>query len=66
MMRAYMYAYGYHQTSLAQSLVTSLDLPQHLCEDCSLCSIECLNEWNVKEKVRDIIRLRDVPSDFLV
>jgi len=66
LMRAYMYAYAYHQIALAQSLVTSLDLPQHVCEDCSSCSIECLNEWNVKEKVRDIIRLRDVPSGFLV
>jgi len=66
LMRAYMYAYGYHQIALAQSLVTSLDLPQHVCEDCSSCSVECLNEWNVKEKVRDIIRLRHVPSGFLV
>jgi len=66
LMRAYMYAYGYHQTALAQSLVTSLDLPQHVCEDCSSCSVECLNEWNVNEKVQDIIRLRDVPSGFLV
>jgi predicted aldo/keto reductase-like oxidoreductase len=66
LMRAYMYAYGYHQTALAQNLVTSLDLPQHVCEDCSSCSVECLNEWNVKEKVRDIIRLRHVPSGFLV
>ena len=66
LMRAYMYAYGYHQTALAQSLVTSLDLPHHVCKDCSSCSIECLNEWDVKEKVRDIIRLREVPSRFLV
>ncbi len=66
LMRAYMYAYGYHQPPLAQSLLASLALPHHVCEDCSSCPVVCLNEWNVKEKVRDIIRLRDVPSEFLV
>jgi len=65
LMRAYMYAYGYHQPTLAQSLLASLALPHHVCEDCSACPVVCLNEWNVKEKVRDIIRLRDVPSEFL-
>jgi hypothetical protein len=66
LMRAYMYAYGYHQLALAQGLIASLALPRHVCEDCSSCPIECVNEWNVKEKVHDIIRLRDVPSKFLV
>ena len=66
LMRAYMYAYGYHQPALAQSLIASLPLPRHVCEGCSSCPVVCLNEWKVKEKVRDIIRLRDVPSGFLV
>jgi len=61
LMRAYMYAYGYHQPALAQSLIASLALPRHACEGCSSCKVVCLNEWKVKEKVRDIIRLRDVP-----
>jgi len=66
LMRAYMYAYGYCQPALAQSLIASLDLPRHVCEDCSSCPIECLNEWNIKGKIHDIIRLRDVSSGFLV
>ncbi len=66
LMRAYMYAYGYHQPVLAQNLIASLALPRNLCEDCSSCQVVCLNEWNVVEKIRDIIRLRDVPSGFLV
>jgi len=61
LMRAYMYAYGYHQPALAQSLIASLALPRHACEGCSSCKVVCLNEWKVKEKVRDIIRLRNVP-----
>jgi predicted aldo/keto reductase-like oxidoreductase len=61
LMRAFMYAYGYRQPALAQSLITSLDLPSQVCEDCSSCPVVCLNQWNVGEKVRDIVRLRDVP-----
>ena len=66
LMRAYMYAYGYFQPVLAQSLIASLDLPPTLCEDCSSCPVVCINSWNIAEKIRDIIRLRDVPSGFLV
>jgi len=57
LMRAYMYAYGYCQPALAQNLIMSLDLPSHVCEDCSSCPVVCLNEWNVKRKIRDIVRL---------
>lgn len=59
LMRAYMYAYGYHQSALAQSLIASLALPRHACEDCSSCPVVCLNEWNVKGKIRDIMRLSE-------
>ena len=66
LMRAYMYAYGYRQPSLAQSLVASLNLPYQVCEDCSSCPVTCLNHWKVAGKIRDIVRLRDVPSEFLI
>ena len=65
LMRAYMYAYGYRQPALAKHLVVSLDLPRQVCEDCSSCPVECLNRWNVAGKIRDIVRLRNVPSGFL-
>jgi predicted aldo/keto reductase-like oxidoreductase len=66
LMRSYMYAFGYRQLALAQNLIATLDLPRHICEGCSSCPVECQNEWNVMVKIRDIIRLRDVPSGFLV
>jgi predicted aldo/keto reductase-like oxidoreductase len=66
LMRAYMYAYGYRQPALAQSLVASLDLPRQVCQECSSCPVICLNQWNVRAKIRDIVRLKDVPPDFLV
>lgn len=64
LMRAYMYAYGYHQPSLAQNLITSLALPRAVCNDCHSCPVICLNKWNIAEKIQDIIRLRDVPPEF--
>jgi uncharacterized protein len=66
LMRAYMYAYGYRQPALAKNLVVSLDLPRQVCGECSSCPVECLNRWDVAGKIRDIVRLRDVPSGFLV
>jgi predicted aldo/keto reductase-like oxidoreductase len=66
LMRAYMYTYGYRQPALAHHLLTSLEIPQKVCDDCSSCQVECKNGWNVNEKIHDIIRLKDVPSDFLV
>ena len=65
LMRSYMYAYGYRQPALAQSLLTSLGLPRHVCKECPSCSVICQNSWNVREKICDIIRLRDVPPGFL-
>jgi predicted aldo/keto reductase-like oxidoreductase len=66
LMRAYMYVYGYRQPALAHSLLTSLKLPHNVCDDCSSCQVVCQNGWKVSEKIRDIVRLRDVPSGFLV
>jgi ferredoxin len=65
LMRAYMYTYGYRKPSLGQEVVVSLGLPSHVCEDCSQCPVKCLNGWSVSYKIRDIVRLRDVPSQFL-
>jgi predicted aldo/keto reductase-like oxidoreductase len=66
MMRAYMYAYGYRQPALAQSLLASLELPGHVCEECSSCTVRCTNGWDVAEKIRDIVRLKNVPSHLIV
>jgi predicted aldo/keto reductase-like oxidoreductase len=66
LMRAYMYVYGYRQPALAHSLLKSLELPHKVCDDCPSCQVVCQNGWNVSEKICDIVRLRDVPSSFLV
>lgn len=65
LMRAHMYLYGYRNLVAAQDLVLSLALPGNVCGDCGACPVTCTNRWNVSERVRDITRLRDVPTSFI-
>jgi predicted aldo/keto reductase-like oxidoreductase len=60
LMRSYMYAYGYREPSLAQSVLGSLELPDNVCGECSCCAVECQNGWNVAEKVREIVRFGEI------
>jgi hypothetical protein len=65
LMRAYMYTYGYRNLPLAQDLIVSLNLPSRVCEDCSSCPVKCSIGFNVPKKIRDVARLKDVPSEFI-
>jgi len=65
LMRAYMYTYGYRNLEHAQDLVLSLNLPARVCGDCSECLVNCSNGFNVSAKIRDVVRLREVPSEFI-
>jgi predicted aldo/keto reductase-like oxidoreductase len=62
LMRVYMYCYGYRNLPLAQETILELGLPRHVCEDYGQCPVKCTNGWNVSEKIREVSRLRDVPS----
>jgi hypothetical protein len=65
LMRAYLYTYAYRNLSLAQDLVLSLNLPSRACEDCSQCSVKCSVGFNVSAKIKDVVRLKDVPTEFI-
>jgi predicted aldo/keto reductase-like oxidoreductase len=65
LMRAYMYLYGYRNRVEAQDLLFSLSLPSGLCGDCGTCPVKCLNQWNVSERIQNIVRLREVPPEFM-
>jgi len=65
LMRSYMYVYGYRNLVAAQDLLFSLNLPANLCGDCASCPIKCSNRWNVSDRIRDVVRLKDVASEFL-
>ncbi len=66
LMRSYMYAYGYKNMQMARITLDSMDLNKIACDDCETCTVKCARGFNVKEKILNISRLRDVPTDFLV
>jgi len=65
LMRAYMYVYDYRNLSMAQDLVASLDLPSRVCGDCSQCLVKCSVGFEISRKIRDVIRIREVPQEFI-
>jgi hypothetical protein len=65
-MRAYMYAYGYSNPTMAYDLLGELGTGSSPCTHCQLCEVKCTNNFNVKEKIADISRLVNVPADFIV
>jgi predicted aldo/keto reductase-like oxidoreductase len=66
LMRSYMYAYGYKSPALARETVDSLDLSALPCKNCNTCGIRCTMGFNIREKVLDIARIKDIPQEFLV
>jgi predicted aldo/keto reductase-like oxidoreductase len=65
LMRAYMYVYGYRNLVEAQDLLASLRLPSKVCEDCDSCTVSCAVGFRVRERIRNVVRLRDVPAEFI-
>ena len=67
LMRAYMYTYGYREMKKAKGLLVDLDLPSaNPCVDCDECTVHCVKDFAVAEKITDITRLMDVPEEFIV
>jgi predicted aldo/keto reductase-like oxidoreductase len=65
-MRSYLYAYGYEQPTKARETLDYVDISSIPCNDCQVCSVKCSSGFDVKTKVTDIARLKDVPKEFLV
>lgn len=65
LMRAYMYTYGYSMPSMAQDLLAELGINADPCSNCGSCNIECSRNFNIQERISDVSRLVNVPSDFL-
>jgi len=65
LMRAYMYAHGYSDPAMAQSLLSELGTNDNPCKECDECKVECSKNFSIKEKITDISRLVNVPADFL-
>ena len=65
LMRAYMYTYGYTELSKGYEVVKSLNLADNPCDNCEVCTVQCRNGFKIAEKVNDIARLKNVPSEFV-
>ncbi len=66
LMRSYMYAYGYRNTSHAKATLANTGISSLPCAECDFCQVECTMGFNIKQKILDIARLNSVPDDFLV
>jgi ferredoxin len=65
MMRAYMYAYGYASPTMAKDLLSELNVKSDPCAGCGSCTVSCSRNFNVREKIADVSRLANIPSEFL-
>jgi predicted aldo/keto reductase-like oxidoreductase len=65
LMRAYMYVYGYRNLGAAQDLLADLRLPSQVCGDCTSCPVQCVSGFPVSSRIRDVVRVREVPPEFI-
>lgn len=65
-MRSYMYAYGYHNFRFAAHTFRATGITGDPCNDCNECRVKCTAGFNIKERLQDIARVRNVPDEFLI
>jgi predicted aldo/keto reductase-like oxidoreductase len=65
-MRSYMYAYGYRNTRLAKASLEDSGIDSKYCNNCRECIVRCSAGFDVRDKIRDISRLLNVPDEFLI
>lgn len=66
LMRSYMYNYAYSYPAKARETVLALNLPDDPCVGCEECTVHCKAGFDVKAKITNIARIRNVPGEFLV
>jgi uncharacterized protein len=64
-MRSYMYAYGYKNMAQAWHTLASTQISGKVCGECNGCEVKCTSGFDIKSKVLDISRLKDVPRDLI-
>jgi hypothetical protein len=65
LMRGYMYGHAYRNRAAAWDLLDELGVAASACGSCAACTVTCPNGLDVRDRVRDIARIRDVPREFL-
>jgi uncharacterized protein len=66
LMRSFMYAYGYRDLGQAQETLFSLSLPGNPCGDCTICNVSCVKGFDIAGKIKDVVRVKYIPTEFLV
>ena len=64
-MRAYMYGYGYGNLPMASELLAQTAVETDPCTGCDACTAECVKGFNLKNRISDITRLKNVPYDLI-
>ena len=65
MMRSYMYAYGYRNLGLARQTIDQAKLNYLACENCSECQVNCTMGFDIRGKILDISRIKEIPEDMI-
>jgi len=65
-MRAFMYAYGYHDYQHAYSVLEENNLSSDPCSGCDECVVRCPSGIMVADRIAGVSKLRDLPKDMLV
>lgn len=65
LMRCYMYNYGYNSPAKAREVIDRMDLSRMACEGCSPCRVSCSMGFDVRGRILDIARLRNIPPEFI-
>jgi uncharacterized protein len=64
-MRSYMYAHAYRNREAARDVLDELAVAPSACGSCAECAVTCPHGLDVRDRVRDVARLRTVPREFL-
>jgi hypothetical protein len=58
-----MYAWGYSNQAMATSLLKETGISADPCSDCGKCTVECVKNFRVREKIADIPGLANLAEE---
>lgn len=64
-MRSYMYTYGYKNMEQAKTLLADMGVVNDPCSSCDSCTVNCVKNFAVADKIQKVSRLVDVPDEFI-
>lgn len=65
LMRSHMYVYGYRDLAAAARNLESVSEASVACGSCTSCSVKCARGFDIRARVMDVLRLKNVPAEFI-